>query len=92
MHQVAKLLEFHLQNEVGQQIKVKQKRQKISGWGLAPWGRSPKGGRVSTHSNLLMGGDGGSFGTSEGNAETGAWKTKWREFTTEMVTNQHFPR
>ena len=78
LHQVAKLLEFHLQNEVGQQIKVKQKRQKISGWGLAPWGRSPKGGRVSTHSNLLMGGDGGSFGTSEGNAPADAQEAKQR--------------
>ena len=39
-----------------------------------------------------MGRDGGvGFRTSEGNAETGAQKTKWREFTTEMVTDQHFP-
>ena len=46
------------------------------------------------HTQKLPHGQGlgwGSFGTSEGNAETSARKTKWREFTTEMVTNQHFP-
>ena len=50
-------------------ILIQNKREKISGWGHAPRGRSPKGRRVSAHSNPLMGGDGGSFGTSEGNAQ-----------------------
>lgn len=34
---------------------------------------------------------GGSFQTSEGSAVVGAQETKWREFTTEVIVEQHFP-
>lgn len=32
-----------------------------------------------------------SFGTLEMNATTGAWKAKQKEFTREIIAEQHFP-
>ena len=32
-----------------------------------------------------------SFGISEGNTATGGCKTKWREFTKEIIAKEHFP-
>ena len=47
--------------------------------------------RPHTLRNPLGAETGGSFGTSEGNAETGDKKAKWREFITETVAKQHYP-
>ena len=60
--------------------------------GPAPQGGSHEEGTASpTLSETLRGRDRGSFGTSEGNTETGDQKAKWREFFTETVAKQHYP-
>ena len=57
-----------------------------------PWGGSPEGGKLSTHSETPSHMESvRSFGTSEVNAATGAWKAKRKEFTREIIAEQHFP-
>lgn len=56
-----------------------------------PQAGSPEGEKFRTLGKHLMDGDRGNFGTSEGNAATGAWKAKQTEFTTKMSASQHFP-
>lgn len=53
-----------------------------------PQAGSPEGEKFHTLGKHLMDGDRGNFGTSEGNAATGAWKAK---FTTKVSASQHFP-
>lgn len=56
------------------------------------WGDSPEGGKLSTHSDTpSQVGSVRSFGTLEVNAVTGAWKAKRKEFTREIIAEQHFP-
>ena len=56
-----------------------------------PQGGSPEGEKFPHMENASRVGTGGNFGTSEGNAATGAWKARQTEFTTGMSANQHFP-
>ena len=87
------------QNEVGQKIKIKKETKNLKGES-APWGGSRGGGKVSAHFQKCLhqaetrgARQRGSFSqvSSEGNTATSAWKTKQREFTTEITVSQHFP-
>ena len=87
------------QNEVGQKIKIKKETKNFREES-APWGGSREGGKVSAHFQKCLCQAGtrgarqrGSFSqvSSEGNTATSAWKTKQREFTTEITVSQHFP-
>ena len=57
-----------------------------------PQGGSYEEGKVSTHLETRSWvGTGKSFGTSEGSRVTGEQEAKWRDFSTEITADHHFP-
>ena len=79
------------QNEVEKRWRLKKRERETKDFEMETCALVMKE-KVSIHlEKVSWEGTGRSFRTSSENIEVGVWKTKWREFTTEITDKEDFP-